>query len=115
MESLADVCGYYKKKAGHKHKDCLVRKTRQSGPGTGSEMKCSLCGKTGHSGDDCCKKHPEKAPHWFKDMTKKGKTAWSSVDIVLASVETINDNDLLWPKPGKGLWRVDMVCQGKFY
>jgi hypothetical protein len=89
------VCGYCKKKAGHKRKDCPVRKAKQSGSGSGSGSgkKCSSCGKDGHSDTECWKKFPDKAPKWYKDLSKKGEAAGSSVEVVLATVDVPNSND----------------------
>jgi len=68
-------------------------KAKQGGSGTGSKKKCSACRKSRHTDVDCWKKHPAKAPQWFKDTTKEGKTARSSVEVVLASVDVLNDNE----------------------
>ena len=87
------VCGYCKKKAGHKCKDCPARKAKQSGYGSGSGKKCSSCGKDGHSDTECWKKFPGKAPKWYKDLSKKGEAAGSSVEVVLATVDVPNSND----------------------
>ena len=46
---------------------------------------------SGHTDADCWKKPIEKDPQWFTDMTNRGKTV-SSIDVVLAIVDTINDN-----------------------
>ena len=51
--NFSGVCGYCKKKAGHKRKDCPERKTKQGGSGSGSVKKCSSCGKDGHSDIVC--------------------------------------------------------------
>ena len=71
--NFSGVCGYCKKKAGHKHKDCPECKTKQGGSGSGSVKKCSSVGPDGHSDTDCWKKFPEKAPKWYKDLNKRGK------------------------------------------
>ena len=54
---------------------------------------CNVCGKKGHAKDDCWKVHPEKAPQWFQDLQKKKEASGSSVEVVLASVKQLgNDN-----------------------
>jgi hypothetical protein len=85
--NFSGVCGYCKKKAGHKRKDCPERKTKQGGSGSGSGKKCSACGKDGHTDAACWKKFPDKAPQWYKDLNKKGEAAGSSVEVVLATVD----------------------------
>ena len=49
--TFTGVRGYCNKKAGHKCKDCPEHKTKQGGSGSGK--KCSLCGKDGHTDDEC--------------------------------------------------------------
>ena len=87
------VCGYCKKKAGHKRKDCPERKAKQGGSGSGSGKKCSSCAKDGHTDAECWKKFPDKAPKWYKDQIKKGEAAGSSVEAVLATVDEPNSNE----------------------
>ncbi len=84
------ICGYCKKKAGHKRKDCPDRKAKQGGSGSGK--KCSSCGKEGHNDSECWKKFPDKAPKWYKDQNKKGEAAGSSVEVVLAAVNESNSS-----------------------
>ena len=91
--NFSGICGYCKKKAGHKRKDCPECKTKQGGPGSGSVKKCSSCGKDGHSDTDCWKKFPDKAPKWYKDLNKRGETAGSSVEVVLATVDKPNSKE----------------------
>ena len=55
--------------------------------------KCSSCGKYGHSDTDCWKKFPDKAPKWYKDLNKRGETAGSSVEVVLATVDKPNSKE----------------------
>jgi hypothetical protein len=85
--TFTGVCGYCKKKAGHKRKDCPERKAKSGGSGSRSGKKCGLCGKDGHTDSECWKKFPDKAPKWYKDQLKKGEAAGSSVEVVLANVD----------------------------
>ena len=38
-------------------------------------------------------KFPDKAPKWYKDLTKKGEAAGNSVEVVLVTVDEPNSND----------------------
>ena len=84
------VCGNCKKVCGYKRKTCPHPKANGNGRGGGggggasSNKTCNHCGMRGHLEADCWKKHPEKAPEWFK---KKAEAAGSSVEIMLASIE----------------------------
>jgi len=40
-----------------------------------------------HLEADCFKKHPDKAPQWFKDLKDKLKAAGANVEIMIGSVE----------------------------
>ena len=98
---FSGVCGYCKKRAGHKHKDCPECKAKQggsgsrsgSGSGSGSGTKYYLCGKDGHTDADCWKEFPDNSPNWYKDLSKKGEAAGSSVEVVLATVDKPNSKE----------------------
>ena len=62
------TCSYCDKKAGHKCKDCPERKKKMG------ELKCTGCGKLGHTKSNFWKAHPEKALQWMKDTSKKDQT-----------------------------------------
>ena len=49
--------------------------------------KCSHCNKPGHEEANCWKKHPDKAPEWFKNRSNSGEAAGSSVEVMLADIE----------------------------
>ena len=70
------------------------------GNNSNSGVKCNACGGRHHE-NQCWRKHPEKAPGWFKERQKKrdekkrlkqAETATSSVDMLqLASIDTASD------------------------
>jgi len=70
------------------------------GNNSSSSVKCNACGGRHHE-NQCWKKHPEKAPGWFKERQKKreekkklkqAETATSSVDMLqLANIDTASD------------------------
>ena len=47
----------------------------------------NYCGRKGHLKSGYWKKHPEKAPQWWRDLQAKGEAAGGSVEIMVASVE----------------------------
>ena len=53
------------------------------GRGGGSNKTCNSCGKKGHEEKDCWKKHPDKAPEWFKS----GEAAGGAVEVMVAHIE----------------------------
>ena len=86
------ICGHCKKRCGYKRKDCPLQKASGNGGnsnngGGNGDKTCSHCGRKGHLESGCWKKHPEKAPQWWKDLQAKGEAAGGSVEIMVASVE----------------------------
>ena len=63
---------------------------RKSGGGVGgggnSNKTCNNCGDKGHVGNNCWKKHPKKAPQWYKDL-KANQAIGASVEIMLSLID----------------------------
>jgi hypothetical protein len=83
-------CG---KVCGYKAADCKKRKGNLHGGrgnndegGNSSNKKCNFCGLKGHKEAECYKKHPEKAPAWYKEKAAKTETASSNVEVSLTSL-----------------------------
>lgn len=79
-------CGRY----GHKRVDCKQKKQNNGGGsgGSGNGKTCNHCGGKGHLEAACFKKHPEKAPQWYKNMVaKKKEAAGASIEMMIVSVE----------------------------
>ena len=92
------VCGKCKTVCGYKTKTCPYPKANSGGGnaggngGGGSGKKCNNCGMNGHVEANCWKKHPDQAPQWYKDQKARNgnsEGAGTSIDIMLASVETL--------------------------
>ena len=54
---------------------------------TSSNKTCNFCGLKGHKEAGCFKKFPKKALAWYKEKNAETKTASSSVEVSLASVD----------------------------
>ena len=54
---------------------------------TSSNKMCNFCGLKGHKEAGFFKKFPKEAPAWYKEKNAKAKTASSSVEVSLASVD----------------------------
>jgi hypothetical protein len=113
-------CG---KVCGYKAADCKKRKGElHGGHGNNDEgskslnKKCNFCGLKGHKEAECYKKHPEKAPAWYKEKAAKTETASSNVEESLMSLvpgklgvdlPTEKDDDALAILPKEDVWICD--------
>ena len=55
--------------------------------GSSSNKKCNFCGLKGHKEAECYKKHPEKAPKWFKDGSKSESASGVNVEVCLSQLD----------------------------
>jgi len=93
--NFSGVCGYCKKRAGHKWKvfpECNAKQSKVDlDLGTVRNVACM-------EGMDTLmltvgKRSLIKLPKWYKDLSKKGETAGSSVEVVLATVDEPNSKE----------------------
>ena len=79
------TCNRCRKKTGYKAADCPCKNKGSSG---GSNKKCNNCGGN-HKEERCWKKHPEKAPEWYKTklLAKKNEAEASGADIEITLAE----------------------------
>ena len=92
------VCGNCKKVCGYKCATCPHKAASGKGDAKGTgDGKCDHCGGKGHLSPSCWKKHPEKAPQWYKDKAGKEskETSNTSVEIMLAAVD---EEDFSWAR-----------------
>ena len=92
------VCGNCKKVCGYKRATCPHKAASGKGDDKGTgDRKCDHCGGKGHLSPSCWKKHPEKAPQWYKDKAGKEtkETSNTSVEIMLAAVD---EEDFSWAR-----------------
>lgn len=92
---FAGRCNRCRKHTGYMAKDCPCPKNK-SGGGGGSNKKCNHCGGN-HKEDRCWKKHPEKAPDWFKEKMKKREqekeASGADIEIMLTHVDLAEGQD----------------------
>ena len=92
--SFKGKCNFCERVCGYREKDCpLAKKASGGGKGGGSNKQCSFCHAKGHTDDKCWKKHPEKAPEWIRDKIKKAGNETGGVEVVVASVEDVENHD----------------------
>ena len=90
------VCGNCKKVCRYKPVTCPHKAATSKDDNKGTTgKKCDHCGCKGHVASNCWKKHPEKAPQWYKDKAGKEtkETSNTSVEIMLAAVD---EEDFSW-------------------
>ena len=84
------VCGFKakecKKHKGELHSGCSNGKSEGKINNGGSGKRCNFCSLKGHNETGCFKKFPEKALAWYKEKTVKAKSAASSMEVTLASL-----------------------------
>eukprot|EP00970_Alexandrium_tamarense_P017649 scaffold10388_cov100-Alexandrium_tamarense.AAC.1 len=73
-------------KKGHKKAQCPEKKSK-SYKNDGDSKECTGCGRKGHSESHCWKKHPEKAPKWFKDGNKTESASGVNVEVCLSQLD----------------------------
>jgi len=84
------VCGFKakecKKHKGELHGGHSNGKSEGNTNNGDSGKTCNFCGLKGHKETGCFTKFPKKAPEWYKEKTMKAKSAASSVEVTLASL-----------------------------
>ena len=83
--SFNGICRNCNKK-GHKKAQCPEKKSK-SYKNDGDSKECAGCGRKGHSESHCWKKHPEKAPKWFKDGSKSESASGVNVEVCLSQLD----------------------------
>jgi hypothetical protein len=88
--NYSKVCGFkakeYKKHKGELHDGHNNGNSEGNTNNGGSSKTCNFCGlKAKEAG--CFKKFPKIAPAWYKERTAKAKSAPSSVEVSLASLD----------------------------
>ena len=83
--SFNGICRNCNKK-GHKKAQCPEKKSK-SYKNDGDSKECAGCGRKGHSESHCWKKHPERAPKWFKDGSKSDSASGVNVEVCLSQLD----------------------------
>jgi len=96
--SFKGPCNRCKKFTGFKAVDCPCKNNNNSGSGGGGgnnnnvNTKCNHCGGN-HKENRCWKKHPEKAPTWYKEKSANREASNADIEITMAQLNLDQEQD----------------------